>query len=61
MDARQYDRIADLLMQIRAKIAEQPPSHSEMANETRSDMLHHIDILLAQNDSLGKADAWGLI
>lgn len=61
MDARKYDRIADLLTQIRATITSQPTSHSHLANKTRQDMVFHIDILLAQNDSLGKADEKGLI
>lgn len=65
MDARDYDRIGDLLMQIRKKIANEPTSHNpiggNLANNTREDMLHHIDILLAQNDSLAKADGKGLI
>lgn len=61
MDARKYDRIADLLTQIRGTISSQPMSHNDLANKTREDMILHIDILLAQNDSLGKADEKGLI
>lgn len=61
MDAKEYDRIGDLLTQIHRKIAAQPPSHNELANKTRENMLFLLDTLLAQNDSLAKADDQGLI
>ncbi len=61
MDARDYDRIGDLLTQIHRKISQQPTSHNNMANKTREDMLDHLNILLLQNDLLAKADEKGLI
>lgn len=61
MDARDYDRIGDLLTQIHRKISQQPTSHSEMANKCRENMLFLLDTLLAQNDILAKADDKGLL
>lgn len=61
MDAREYDRIGDLLAQIMHRIRNQPLSHNQMANDTRRNMLFLLDTLLAQNDSLAVADDQGLI
>lgn len=61
MDAKEYDRIGDLLTQIHRKISQQPLSHNQLANDTRDNMLFLLDTLLAQNDSLAVADDQGLI
>lgn len=61
MDAKEYDRIGDLLMQIHRKISQQPKSHNETANRCRENMLFLLDTLLAQNDTLARGDDQGLI
>ena len=58
MDAREWDRIADLLMQIRQKYAKQ-----ETTDTNSADMLTHlvytIDHLLSMNDKLANWDDKG--
>lgn len=58
MDARDYDRIADLLVQIRSKYAELLPKLDEN-KEKKNDALDYINALLLLNDDLGEADALG--
>lgn len=62
MDARNYDRIADLLMQIRAKYSQlgvNKLSRVEELMPTLADPMDLIDILLRMNDELGELDAKG--
>ena len=58
MDAREWDRIADLLMQIRQKYAKQ-----ETTDTNSADMLTHlvytIDHMLSMNDKLANWDDKG--
>lgn len=61
MDAREYDRIADLLMQIRNKLAKQPLSQNQMVRRSQKEMLRYVSLLLVENDFLGKADEKGLV
>ena len=51
MDAREWDRIADLLMQIRQKYAKQETTDTNSSN-TLTHMVFTIDHLLAMNDKL---------
>lgn len=58
MEPRDYDRIADLLMQIRKKYANlKLPDHMDAYN--REIMLNTIDNLLKLNDKFGEWDAKG--
>lgn len=65
MDPRDYDRIADLLMQIRMKysvlgVDKLSKANYESPNDSELyDAIDLIDILLEQNDQLGKLDAKG--
>ena len=52
MDAREYDRIADLLMQIRSKYAKEKHNMAEY-------MVESISHLLRLNDTLAEQDAKG--
>ncbi len=58
MDPREYDRIADLLMQIRSKIDNINTKHRTGKNGKDS-MLHHIEMALKYNDSLAQFDGKG--
>ena len=65
MDPRDYDRIADLLMQIRKKYSilgvRKLSKHTIDAEgfDGALDALDLVELLLAVNDNLGKADAKG--
>jgi len=67
MDPRDYDRIADLLMQIRAKysvLGVEKLSRARMDADTYDgylDALDLIEILLILNDNLGELDGKGLL
>lgn len=52
MDAREYDRIADLLMQIRKKYEQETHDMAEY-------MVHTITHLLVMNDQFAEKDAKG--
>jgi len=58
MDAREYDRIADLLMQIEKKIRSLSPSRMPTITQ-QSEMHYHIMSALELNDKLAKSDAAG--
>lgn len=58
MDARQYDRIADLLMQIRNKYADLLPNQ-EQNKQKKNDMLDLINAALLLNDEMGQDDIRG--
>ena len=58
MDAQEYDRIADLLMQIARKIKNLDPER--IPNVTRaSKMYHHLLSALKLNHELAEYDAMG--
>jgi len=57
MDAKEYDRIADLLMQIRKKYNKQPMEDKRL----KQSILEHIDVLLKMNDTCAVFDAKGLL
>lgn len=57
MDAKEYDRIADLLMQIRKKYNKLPMEDKKL----KQSILEHIDVLLQMNDTCGVFDAKGLL
>ncbi len=57
MDAKEYDRIADLLMQIRKKYNKLPMEDKRL----KQSILEHIDVLLQMNDTCGVFDAKGLL
>ena len=57
MDAQEYDRIADLLMQIRKKYNKQPMNDKRL----KQSILEHIDVLLKMNDTCAVFDAKGLL
>jgi len=65
MDARDYDRIADLLMQIRQKysvlgVSKLSKAVFESPNDSELyDAIDLIELLLQINDNLGQADAKG--
>lgn len=65
MDAREYDRIADLLMQIRAKysvlgVDKLSKANFESPNDSELfDAIDLIDLLLRMNDQLGEFDGKG--
>ena len=58
MDPKEYDRIADLLMQIRKKYDNLTPQEHIDAS-VKPMMLNSIDQLLAWNDKLAEWDAKG--
>ncbi len=58
MDAREYDRIADLLMQIEKKIRSLDPTRMPTIT-FQSEMHYHIMSALELNDKLAKSDAAG--
>ena len=58
MDARDYDRIADLLMQMIKKIRNLDPQR--MPNIDRQTRMHyHLETALALNDEMAQDDARG--
>lgn len=62
MDAREYDRIADLLMQIRAKLSNitlKTDSIDSIDNGMKARSIQYIDQLLFIVDTLGKWDEKG--
>lgn len=58
MDAREYDRIADLLMQIRKKYAELDPK-MESNKQNKQDALDYLNALLHLNDVMADYDTTG--
>ena len=58
MDAQDYDRIADLLMQIRGKYAKLDPKHG-VNNQMKQEALDYVNALLWLNDQIAKTDAKG--
>ena len=58
MDPKSYDRIGDLLMQIRKKYAEMDPV-SEENKQKIEDMLDLINAALWLNDEIGELDGKG--
>ena len=58
MDARDWDRIADLLMQIRKKYALVEPKH-EINQENRNQALDYLNALLHINDKMAERDNQG--
>lgn len=60
MDAQEYDRIADLLMQIRKKYANLEPKY-EFGQHAKNAILDYINASLHLNDEIGKVDAKGLL
>ena len=59
MDARDYDRIADLLMQIRAKMTNIKLKTDSIDNGMRDRGVHYIDQLLFIVDALATWDQKG--
>ena len=58
MDAQEYDRIADLLMQIRKKIAKLDTTHDQNHHRKQT-ALDYVNALLHLNDELARDDAQG--
>jgi hypothetical protein len=58
MDAKEYDRIADLLMQIRKKYAKIEVKEG-INIQMKQEALDYVNALLWLNDELGKNDAQG--
>ena len=58
MDAREWDRIADLLMQIRKKYAQLEPKF-EINQMQKADALDSINALLWMNDQMAERDGKG--
>ena len=58
MDPKSYDRIGDLLMQIRKKYAEMEPVSEENKTKVKV-MLAHINSALLLNDEIGELDGKG--
>ena len=58
MEPQQYDRIADLLMQIRKKYADMLVT-TDQTKQMRDDMLDMLNACLHTNDELGQLDAKG--
>ncbi len=61
MDAREYDRIADLLCQIRSKIANNLRTTTEKGRWTKELYLQRIASLLVNTDELADVDQKGLL
>jgi len=59
MDAKDYDRIADMLMQIRGKLPDWREINHEMAKYHTRDTIILIDSLLGYLDPLAKMDDKG--
>ena len=60
MDAKEYDRIADLLLQIRKKYKLMTPEH-EFDKKVHARIIKSIDTLLLDNEYMAITDAKGLI
>lgn len=58
MDPKSYERIGDLLMQIRKKYAEMEPVSEENQTKVKV-MLAHINSALLLNDEIGELDGKG--
>lgn len=58
MDAREWDRIADLLMQIRKKYAQLTPK-LDNNKEAKQDSLDYLNALLHLNDVMAEYDNKG--
>lgn len=58
MDAKEYDRIADLLMQIRVKYKTLDSENEENAKKLRY-VAHYVDQLLLLNHNIAELDAKG--
>ena len=58
MDAKEYDRIADLLMQIRKKICK-IDAKTKQGQSIVKQYTKRLDLLLLNTDELGQADALG--
>lgn len=58
MDAKEYDRIADLLMQIRKKIRK-IDARTKKGQWSVEEYTKRLDLLLLNTDELGQADAKG--
>ena len=61
MDPRQYDRIADLLMQIKLKIQNNVQTKTKIGEWTKEDYINRINSLLQDTDALAFHDAQGLL
>ena len=61
MDSRQYDRIADLLMQIKLKIQNNLLTTTEMGKLTKEVYIDRLNKLLDDTDMLAHHDQKGLI
>jgi len=61
MDSRQYDRIADLLMQIKLKIQNNVQTKTKIGEWTKEDYIQRINSLLQDTDALAFHDAQGLL
>ena len=61
MDAREYDRIADLLCQIRSKIANNLKTRTEKGRWTKELYLDRVNALLLNTDELADVDLKGLL
>lgn len=58
MDAQEYDRIADMLMQIRKKYANLEPKN-EWGQHAKHSILDYINAALHLNDEIGEIEAKG--
>lgn len=61
MDAKDYDRIADILMQMRGKLPDWREINHQMAKHHTKDTIILIDSLLGHLDTLAKMDDRGWI
>jgi len=61
MDARQYDRIADLLMQIKLKIQNNLQVNTLKGKWTKEVYIDRLNKLLDDTDMLAHHDAQGLL
>ena len=61
MDPRDYDRIADLLMQIRSKVANNLQTTNIKGKWTKEAYLNRISKLLSDTDLVADADMKGLL
>ena len=61
MEAREYDRIADLLCQIRSKIANNLKTKTEKGRWTKELYLDRVNALLLNTDELADVDQKGLL
>ncbi len=61
MEPREYDRIADLLCQIRSKIANNLRTRTEKGRWTKELYLDRVNALLLNTDELANVDQKGLL